>query len=148
MAQTKVSALQLHNPIKFRASRNAAANTGNGAFATLAFDVEQYDTGGNLSSGVFTAPVSGFYQFNWNSTVTLSTGADEIFLATLHVNGTRTADGSQPNYRNNQSSHGSDLIQLTAGDTVDVKVYAPVTRALVVGTIYHNYFSGHLVSVT
>jgi hypothetical protein len=50
-------------PYKFRAYRNAAANTGNGAFAVVAMDTESYDTNNNHSAGVYTVPVSGFYLF-------------------------------------------------------------------------------------
>jgi hypothetical protein len=136
------------NPYKFRVSRNAAANTGNNAYAAIAFDVEQFDTGNNVASGVFTAPVSGFYQFNWTATATLSAGADETFIAALFINGAEYTRGNSISYRNLQGSGGSDLVQLTAAQTVDVRVFAPTTRALSVGNTTHNRFSGFMVSAT
>ena len=36
MARTKLTPVQIFNPYKFRTTRNAAANTGNAAFAVVA----------------------------------------------------------------------------------------------------------------
>lgn len=135
------------NPYKFRVSRNAAANTGNGAFAVVAFDTEQFDTNSNVAAGVYTVPVSGFYQFNWRACATTS-GAQTL-IAALHVNGTRTSDGTEVTLTTLPiGSNGSDLIQCAAGDTVDVRVFCNTARALNVGNITQNYFSGFLVSQT
>ncbi len=136
------------NPYKFRASRNAAANTGNSAFAVIAFDTEQYDTNGNLSAGVYTAPVAGFYQFNWGIKIAQS-GTAQTTLAALHLNGTRTSDGTQLVTTNvTIGGSGSDIVQMAASDTADIRVFCTTTQALSVGTIFGNYFSGHLVSRT
>lgn len=135
------------NPYKFRVSQNGAANSGNGAFATIAFDTEQYDTNSNVAAGVYTVPVSGFYHFSWRASVTTS-GAEDV-IASLFVNGVRRADGNEATLTTLPiGSSGSDNVQLTAGDTVDIRVFCTATRALNVGTTYQNYFSGHLVCRT
>lgn len=137
--------LLLSNPYKFRAYRNAAANTGNGAFAVVAMDTEQFDTGNNLVAGVFTAPINGFYQFNGEINVSNAAGVD--VAVGLHKNGSEYSRGGQVSGTNaNNSLTVNDLIQLTAGDTVDLRAYAATTKALNVGNIYQNYFSGYLMS--
>lgn len=137
------------NPYKFRVSRNAAANTGNAAFAVVAFDTEQYDTNNNVSAGVFTAPVNGFYQFNFHITINGTVGVSLNAIA-LFKNGVQVSDGGSISIAASTNGlHGSDIIQLTAGDTVDVRAYnGAAATALIVGTIFNNYFSGHLVSRT
>jgi hypothetical protein len=136
----------LYNPYKFRVSRNAAANTGNNAFAVVAYDTEQFDTSSNIASGVFTAPIAGFYQFNWSASATVSAGADETLISALFVDGVVSSYGNTITYRNLQGSSGSDFIQLAASQTVDVRVFCATARALSVGDTVRNYFSGFLVS--
>lgn len=135
------------NPYKFRVSQNAAANTGNNAFAVVPFDTEQYDTNSNVASGVYTVPVSGFYQFNWN--VMMNCSGTIRLLASLFKNGTEISDGSELTSVNAAfGSHGSDIIQCTAGDTIDIRAFGSSTQSLVVGSIFKTYFSGFLVSRT
>lgn len=136
------------NPYKFRAYRNAPANTGNGAFAVIAHDVEAFDTNNNLASGVYTVPVTGFYQFNWSGFATLSLGVDESFITALFKNGSEVTRGNTITAMGVQGSTGSDLVPCTAADTLDVRAYAPVTRALQVAASSQNVFSGFLVSRT
>lgn len=147
MASNTTIALKPQLAYAFRVSMNAAASTGNGAFAATPFDTEQFDVGSNVAAGVFTAPVTGNYQFNWNEVATLSAGADETFMASLFVNGSEYSRGSEISYRNLQGSHGSDLVHVTAGQTVDIRSFAPTSRSLSVGNSTNNYFSGYLVSV-
>lgn len=134
-----------YNPYKFRAYRNAAANTGNGAFAVVACDTETYDTGNNHASGVFTAPIAGFYFFAG----AVSVGSDSVDTALgLHKNGTECSRGGQGTFGAISASYTvSDLLLLAATDTVDMRVFAASTKALNVGSSSQNYFSGHLVSV-
>lgn len=134
------------NPYKFRVSRVAAANTGNNAYATIAFDTEQYDTGNNVSSGVFTVPVTGYYQFNWFAYFVTSGVQDSIIA--LFYDGGIYSKACQWNISSNYASgSGSDLIYCVAGKTVDIRVYCNTARALNVGS-ENCYFSGFLVSTT
>lgn len=137
----------ISNPYKFRAYRNAAANTGNGTFAVIAMDTEQFDTNGNLSAGVYTAPVNGFYQFNGAANV--SVGNVDAALS-LFKNGSEYSRGSQGTASGTTETGYtvSDVIQLVAGDTIDLRIFAATTKGLTVGSIAQNYLSGYLVSQT
>lgn len=138
-----------YNGLKFRAYRNAAASTGNGAFAVVATDTEQFDTGNNLASGVFTAPIAGFYFFTGQISVSAG-GANSDTTVALFKNGTETSQGVQQ-FGTAGTTTGctvSDLIQMAPTDTVDLRAYAAVTKSLNVGVTYQNYFAGYLLSAT
>lgn len=137
----------ISNPYKFRASRIAAANTGNGAFAVVAFDTEQYDTNNNLSAGVYTAPVNGFWHFN--AGINTTTSGAEVTIVSLFVNGVEYTRGNQIITTSQiVGVNVSDTIQLSAGDTVDARAYNSAARPLSVGDPSQNFFSGFLVSQT
>jgi hypothetical protein len=135
------------NNVKFRVSRNAAANTGNSAFAVVAFDTEQYDSGNNVASGVFTAPASGYYQFNWAITITCGVSAT-FGCASLYINGVEYSRGNGTLLAASTASvlTGSDLVYITSGQTADIRAYGASTMALSVGNTNLNYFSGCYVS--
>ena len=141
------STTSISNPYKFRVSRNAAANIGNGAFLKITYDTEQYDTNSNFSGGTYTVPVSGYYQFNWSLSATMSSGADELLTTAIFKNGVEYSRGSTINYRNAEGVSGSDIIQLAAGNTVEIQAFGTVGRAIGVGAST-CYFSGYLVSQT
>lgn len=147
LAQTKIRIQQTSNNVAFRVSRNAAVNTGNAAFATIAFDTEQYDLGGNVSSGVFTAPITGYYHFNWMlvfvNSATAGIGITSLFYGGVEYSRgiTRNLVGAEMFY-----SGGSDIIYMELGKTADIRAYAAATSALSVGQTKFNYFSGYLVS--
>lgn len=135
------------NPYKFRVSRNAATNTGASAFAVIAFDTEQYDTNNNVSSGVYTVPVNGFYDFKWAGSITTS-GAQTCILS-LHKGGVETSRGNQGIITTSiLSSLGHDQLQLTAGDTIDIRAYSETARPVNVGNTYTTFFTGRLVCRT
>lgn len=136
------------NPYKFRAWRNAAANSGNGAFATVVFDTENFDTNSNYSTstGEYNAPVAGFYQFNAN--MVLTTSGAELSIISLFVNGTEVSRGTGVTANGSNGSHVSDTLQLAANDKVTARVFNTATRALGVGNSSLVYFSGFLVSRT
>lgn len=135
------SAAALTNPYKFSAYRNAAANTGNAAFAQVVFDTELFDTGGNFASGTFTAPVAGFYHFD--SGLNVTTGTTNIIA--IYKNGAELHRGVQAGITGIQVSA---LVQLAINDTVDIRAYGNAANALFVGSSPFCYFSGYLVSIT
>lgn len=133
------------NPYKFSVYRNAAANTGNAAFAVLACDTELFDTNSNVASGVYTVPVNGFYAFS--ACMSVAASGSDITIA-IFKNGSEVARGTQVTINANVSCNVTTLIQCTAGDTIDTRVYGSATRALNVGVANQNYFTGFLVSRT
>lgn len=142
------STASLNNPYKFRAYRNAAWTTPSGT-GLVTFDTKNYDTGTNYSTstGKFTAPVAGFYQFNAGVSYTY-TGQNYIGIV-LYVNGSAYSVG------NNIFGGGvgdtltgftvSDTIQLAASDYVQVYITAQ-GRAGNTGNT-NVWFSGFLVSI-
>lgn len=131
-------------PIKFAVYRNSAANTGNGAFAALVFDTILFDTSNNFSTstGIFTAPVGGFYQFNFNAGQT--TGS--VFAASLYLNGAEYLRVEDAAATGNTRMAGSVLIKLALNDTMAVQVFGNAANALNVGAADTCRFSGFLVS--
>lgn len=112
----------------------------------ITFDTEQFDTNSNFASGTYTAPVAGFYQFNWR-VKTVTSGAETLQTA-LYKNGAAISVGGY-DYASTQhiTSSGADFIQVAAGDTFDVYSVTNAARAIDVGATA-CYFSGFLVSRT
>lgn len=144
-SNAKINAGLLYNPYKFSVYRNAAANSGNSAFALLTFDTKDFDTGTNFSTstGQFTAPTAGFYQFNW----TVSSSANvSIWISSLFKNGSEFKRGSDARPSSQPSgSSGGALILLAANDTVDIRVFGNTTLAVGTGAA-QTYLTGYLVS--
>lgn len=141
------------NPYKFSVYRNAAANSGNGAFALLACDTKIFDTGSNVdvvtNKGRFTAPVAGFYQFNACVASGAGGGANHTLVVDFYKGGALINQGGAANTQNAAAqASASALIQLSANDYVEAFVYGDVTLALAVGAQANNVFSGFLVSAT
>jgi hypothetical protein len=140
------SSTLLSNPYKFSVYRNSSFNSGNGAFAKIQFDTESFDTGGsydNVTNYRFTAPVTGFYFFNFNvQTGNLVTN----LIASFFKNG---SEYKRYRYGANASTGagiaGSDLMSLTAGDYVEVHCFANATTAMDTGE-GRAFFTGFLVS--
>lgn len=142
---------KLANPSKVSAYRNAAFTASAGAFATLVFDTELFDTGSNYdtSTGIFTAPIAGFYHFSW-----LVTGAAAAqWITGLFKNGTTTEVGRGTNTRisggfgSENTSGGSHLIQLAANDTIRVRLYSDSANTGV-PSLYQTYLSIFMMSAT
>jgi hypothetical protein len=149
MAETKVTPLESNNPYKFRAYRNAAANTGNNDYAVVACDTETFDTNSNHSAGVYTAPVTGYYYFAGQ--VNINMGAENRTTGiAFYKNGSLVSTGNEifGTTGTNVALVISDFVPLTAGDTIDMRAYCSATKALNVGSSLRNYFTGYLVSQT
>lgn len=138
------------NPYKFSAQRNGALTATANAWTQLVYDAEEFDTNSNFSTstGKYTAPVSGFYQFN--ATMTVATNSTTIIGMALYKNGSLKRRGAHLDYTsgNNSTSFSmSALVQLVAGDDVEVYYYSNGAGAFTTGAEY-NSFQGSLVSRT
>jgi hypothetical protein len=129
---------------KFSVWRNDAANTGNGVFAVISFDTEIFDTSNNVSAGVFTVPVNGYYHFDAGANI----GAGTVNALSIFVDNVETVQGNFGAPSGNGSYHVSSLLYLTAGQAVDVRAYGNASNAIGVGNKSYTYFTGYLVSTT
>lgn len=80
LASAAVTPVKWTNPYKFSAYRNAAYTPTSGSAIKMPYDAEAFDSNSNFDSTTnyrYTAPVSGFYQFNattsWNTTTATRT---------------------------------------------------------------------------
>lgn len=131
------------NPSKFLVYRNSAASIGAG-FTKITFDTELFDTGSNFASGTFTAPLAGFYFFEWQMGTTISAGNG---VSAIYKNGSIYAWGSE--YPAGGGSNGSLILQAAANDTFEIYGATSLTATLNVGSgPIKTYFSGYLLSIT
>lgn len=145
-----ISIERLSGPSVIAASETVAARYESSAAtsittvsAAIPFATRSYDTHGAFSGSTFTAPISGRYRvsaFITTASVTLSTTQD--LELQLYKNGSQYSDladtvgsGGANNYR----AHGTDTVQLNAGDTI--QIYA---RAGTTVTMFNNAQYNHL----
>lgn len=155
LADASVTMPKITNPYKFRVTKSGDQTGITDAVITkVTWDTETFDTNNNFASNTYTVPVTGYYQINYVVGIKGSTDTIVASVALLYKNGVefkrqtlypRTGFGEG-------SEHGhtySDLLYLTASDTIDVYAYADVASgtATVKGGGYGS-FSGYLVSIT
>lgn len=128
----------------FLAYTSTATAFGAGA-AVLTFDAESYDTTSSFAGSVFTAPVTGVYEFHASvfcsaagaggAVLTLVSGAGNFQL--LDTTGT-----------NVEMSGSSIVVRLTAGQTARVDISTPsggTLRGFAPPATYRSRFSGRLM---
>lgn len=142
------------NPYKF----SAYVSTGyggfpSGAFTKVALNAELFDTGNNFDSTTnnrFTTPVNGFYMLS--GSVQFSVLANTHCAMTLFKNGSelmRGAEGTSQNITSNWQGSGGGLVQLVAGDYIELLAYQSQGAAATVGGgSSSTYLTGFLVSVS
>ena len=142
-------ASKVYNPYKFSVYRNAAQNSGSGAFVKVNFDTELFDTGSNFDNATnyrFTAPVAGFYDF---AGMASTASAPNLMTCGLYKNGTELMRGTKgPSSAQSVGTMVAGLMQLAASDYVELYVYSSSTVALEVGASVHAYMTGYLESST
>lgn len=114
-------------------------------FQLVNFNQEDFDTANAHSGGVFTAPISGYYQIN--GAIVLNIGTVTACLLIIFKNGLRYCDiGAITSPLGNTGFAGGALVYLAAGDTIDLRVYSAATGNQIIGTDRNNSnFSGFLV---
>lgn len=110
--------------IAFRAYSTAGATITNGNTSTIVFGTEADDSHGayNTSTGEFTAPVSGRYQFNSCAEHSASTGTGTRIIM-LYKNGSEISRGGRVSLPSSTlaSLCVSDQLKLNAGDIITVR---------------------------
>ena len=112
---------------------------------TIVYNAEEYDIGGNFntSTGRFTAPVDGLYQFS----ATAYTNGTEITQAWYIVNGSR-AEGADIVYGGGATEFAqqSAQIKLDAGDIIGWHPYlSGASNVTITANVNHTWFKGTLL---
>lgn len=133
------------NSVAFAAYHDTTQNSGNNAYADIAFNTELYDIGSNFASSTFTAPVDGIYHFDVS--VRATANHTRLSVAVCLSDNTILMEGgvaSSSNVTNDNAVIGGD-VKLDESQTVKVRVFANATTALS-GDANLVRFSGHLVT--
>lgn len=147
---SSLSPVMINNPYNFYYSIGANATILLNTATTLTCLTKVYDTGNNYSTttGSFTAPVAGFYQFNGQVDV-LATSSGSYIWASLFKNGSEFFRGNRQIPGTGGSAAAvsvSVMLQLAANDTIQLGYYSGVAT-----TTENNsgtFLQGYLVSLT
>ncbi len=118
-------------------------------FNYLPFKTERYDIGNNFNDTVFTAPVSGIYNFSARVNFE-NINVETMILLSIFVNGSQFTRldriYSSSTVSHMQSAGGSIDLHLNAGNRVSIHVYMYNDSDYIIsGGNYYSYFTGHLV---
>jgi hypothetical protein len=123
-----------------------------GVLSTMPYNAEEYDTQSNFSTSTykFTAPIAGRYLFIANVNMYFVDDTASVrFMLTINSSSNRLLFWRQNMATGNTGDcnfSGSDILNLTAGDTVEVRILTDGsgTFNLSAGLDY-NSFSGQLL---
>jgi hypothetical protein len=123
---------------KARVRAYKTTSTGFGSsYAKIVFDAESFDVGSNFASGTFTAPRTGQYSISANARGTSggSSTARGIGIA-IYKNGTLYSQSASAKTGSTGGICGaniSDILSLTAGDTVEIYGITDATAEFTAG---------------
>lgn len=154
LAAGVLSPANFSNPYKFSVYKTTG-QTSVSTTAKITWDTELFDTNNNFATSTYTAPLSGFYLFHAQAYVASSTTFCHI---DFYKNGSlyKPGDAQSSSTSGDIICSNSALLQLTATDTIDVRVAftGGGTRNVfgvtdvAIGTTGPTTFEGFLVSAT
>lgn len=144
-----LSSRALSNPYKFSAYLNAATQAVGIADTPIAFDTELFDTNNNFDTttnkGRYTAPVDGFYFFTARARAVPGVGGYLVLY--VLKNGTRVNAGNISRASSNSIAPVvSAMLQLTAGDYVEISAVMDAANNITGGNVYDTAIQGFFVS--
>jgi hypothetical protein len=128
-----------------RASRTGALTSTAANWNRIALDTIQFDPGGNIANGRYTAPATGTYQVNGEVAFgPITASADCMVHATIYVNGAFYSSGTVQSRSDSQGyvrASVSDVVSLKAGDYVELYSYTSGAFPLFSSGGSYNYLS-------
>ena len=119
--------LALQTTAKARAYLSTTQSIAHATFTKILFDAESYDPGGNFdtANSRFVAPVAGMYMVAAAARITDATlVADKNYGLHIYVNGERVLETwQQASTATRLTIFTFDIIQLNAGDYVEIYIY-------------------------
>lgn len=149
IANAAITSEHLNATIAFRAYHNTtqAITT---AGATVAFNTESYDLGADFASNTFTAPLTGIYRFDAQTSWS-ATGSQTRCVLYLSINGSAASGLVLGDVSTGAAAfgvNGGTEVQLTAADTVAIH-FLPVGATTTLRTggadAASTYFTGHFI---
>lgn len=140
----------ISNPYKFSAYMSATQTlTTAGVWYKLNYNTESYDTNNNFdtSTGTYTVPVTGYYQFS--ATALMQAQAGNQFILSLGLTGTTEYVRLEqiPNTTGDITVSGTVDLYLTAGQTVFVLAYSGTAAKVIYNLFAYSKFSGKFLGV-
>lgn len=115
----------------------------------IALGTENFDPDGAFASNTFTAPATGYYQFNWGIQITVTgTPTEADIMIRLAIAGVPTKDSNNidgPYTKTGGIFVGSALVYLTSGQQVDLRYDFTVDAACTVAIQPGNGLNGYRV---
>ena len=144
-----MSAAKFYNPYKFSAYQSGAQTLTAGAVPVMQFNTEDFDTNSNYNNSTYTytVPATGYYFINSRINITTGAAAGNMVLM-INKNGAEVRREQAWVVASKVFSMNiSELIYLTANDTIAIAGYIDGANATVTTGASNNHFSIHLVSI-
>lgn len=150
ITDSAVTPVKWTNPYKFHVIAGSSMSVPTTIGKLTVMTDKKFDSNNNFTSSTYTAPVDGFYQLSGGLQV-LAGASGERFGATIYKNGTTpilTGANAHSSASSVVSSNASGLVQLTAGDTIELWGISSTGGRGLTSFYDATYISGFLVSQT
>jgi hypothetical protein len=133
--------------VNFRVSSSSGQTLTAGGTTTINYPTKDFDSFNAVSGGVFTAPISGKYQFMAAANIaTQGSGATRIIGQFNKNSGTLTSRIVMGQVNAGQSYLITDIVNMAAGDTMRFEINTDASGSIALSTEgIRNFFSGERV---